>query len=233
VALVSRRRQESPRRHLRRPRRTLPGAREAHAATIRQIAERDGRELVFERKPVNDKFTLQDLQRIKDPERNAAYVQAIRAWLEAGKPKDALPLSLRGDVIRKVRLLTNKNVDVEVRGGAADRGEMARVDVFRKKTPRGAWQYFLVPVYPHQIATLDQPPMRAVTAHKPETSWPVMDASSEFLWSVASLQLVEVVKSDERSSAGIFAVLIGRAATSRYLPTTISKKAAAASERGL
>ena len=141
---------------------------EAHAATIRQIAERDGRELVFERKPVNEKFTAQDLLRIKDPERNAAYVQAIRAWLDAGKPKDQLPRSPRGDVIRKVRLLTNKNVDVEVRGGAADRGEMARVDVFRKKTPKGAWQYFLVPVYPHQIVTGCAALRSRIPAHTPD-----------------------------------------------------------------
>ena len=115
---------------------------EAHAATIRQIAERNGREVVYERKAVNDKFTVQDLGRIKDPERNAAYVEAVRVWLDAGKPKDQLPRSPRGDVIRKVRLRTDKKIDVEVRGGAAERGEMARVDVFRKKTPRGSVAVF-------------------------------------------------------------------------------------------
>ena len=197
---------------------------EAHAATIRQIAERDGRQLVYERKPVNEKFTAQDLLRIKDPDRNVAYVQAIRAWLDAGKPKDDLPRSPRGDVIRKVRLLTNKNVDVEVRGGAAERGEMARVDVFRKKTPRGAWQYFLVPVYPHQIATLDEPPMRAVTAHKLETSWPVMDCSAEFLWSVTHLQLVRLFDhfvrgdaADRRNRLLDYGYAVVRAALARAL----------------
>jgi CRISPR-associated endonuclease Csn1 len=146
---------------------------------------------------VNDKFTLQDLQRIKDPERNAAYVQAIRAWLEAGKPKDELPRSPRGDVIRKVRLLTNKNVDVEVRGGAADRGEMARIDVFHKKTPRGAWQYFLVPVYPHQTMK-DAPPIEVVPGATP------IDGTYDFMWTLHRMTLIELIKPDGEVIEGYF-----------------------------
>ncbi|MDZ3836313.1 MAG: type II CRISPR RNA-guided endonuclease Cas9 [Rhodospirillales bacterium] len=167
---------------------------EAHAATIRQIAVRDGRDCVYERKAVNERFTAGDLARLKDPERNGAYACAIQAWLDAGKPKDRPPLSPRGDPIRKVRLLTKNKVDVEVRGGAAERGEMARVDVFRKKAANGRYQYFFVPIYPHQIVTMESPPQRAVVAHKPEDTWPVIDSSYEFLWALNALQLIEVVK---------------------------------------
>ena len=196
---------------------------EAHAATIRQIAERDGRELIFERKPVNEKFTAQDLLRIKDPERNAAYVQAIRAWLDAGKPKDQLSRSPRGDVIRGAAAHQQERGCRGARRRRRSR-EMARVDVFRKKTPKGAWQYFLVPVYPHQIATLDEPPMRAVTAHKLETSWPVMDCSAEFLWSVTHLQLVRLFDhfvrgdaADRRNRLLDYGYAVVRAALARAL----------------
>lgn len=177
---------------------------EAHAATIRQVAVREGRHCVYERKVVNEKFTVADLARFKDPERNGPYVRAIQRWLDAGKPKDHPPLSPHGDPIRKVRLLTNKKVDVEIRGGAAERGEMARVDVFRKRAASGKYQYFFVPIYPHQIATLEDPPQRAVTAHKPEEKWPVIDGSYYFLWSLNALNLVEAVKADGQVIFGYF-----------------------------
>src|SRR5690606_41561613 len=57
---------------------------EGHAATIRQVRERDNQITVFERKAV---LALKDadLERIKDPERNAAVINAIRAWIAAGR----------------------------------------------------------------------------------------------------------------------------------------------------
>lgn len=171
---------------------------EAHAATIRQIAMRAGRECVYERKAVNEKFTAADLARFKDPERNGPYVQAIQAWLDAGKPKDQPPLSPRGDPIRKVRLLTNKKVDVEVRGGAAERGDMARVDVFRKQSMKGLWQYFLVPIYPHEIAEADDPPNKAVPSGK------IIDPAYEYIFSLHQLSLVQVVKADGEVLDGYF-----------------------------
>ena len=179
---------------------------EAHGATIRQIAGPEGAEEIYERRAVaNLKAT--DLARIKDPERNAALIASLRAWIEAKMPKDAPPLSPKGDPIRKVRLLTNKKPDVAVRGGAADRGEMVRVDVFRKQNRHGAWQFFLVPIYPHQVADeagWPQPPSRAVTAHKPEDTWPEVTQEFEFLWSLYQRSFVTLVRNDAPPICGYF-----------------------------
>ena len=179
---------------------------EAHAATIRQVKKCEGVDVVFERKAVAA-LTEKDLDRIKDPERNAPLVASLRQWIAHGKPKDALPLSPKGDPIGKVRLLTNKKVDVSVRGGAAERGEMTRIDVFRKANKRGKEEYFLVPIYPHQVADRSQwaqPPNRAVTANKPEDEWPAIDASHTFLWSLYPLCWVEVQKADGETIEGYF-----------------------------
>lgn len=182
---------------------------QAHAATIRQVAERDGEKVVFERKAV-EALTEKDLERIKDAERNYRFVKVLRQWIEDGKPKDSPPLFPRTKdespavPIRKVRLATTKKVDVEVRDGAAERGEMARVDVFRKANKKGKWEYFLVPVYPHEVATLAEPPNRAVVAHKSEDEWPEMDSSYEFLWSLYPLSWIEVKKPDGTNFKGYF-----------------------------
>ena len=136
-------------------------------------------------------------------------LKELRRWIEAGKPASAPPRKRYGGVneygefkeperfepIRKVTLRTKKKPDVLVRGGAADRGEMTRVDVFRRANRRGAWEYFLVPVYPHQIfdrATWPTPPSRAVQAYKPETEWPEMGDAHEFMWSFYPLSYIAV-----------------------------------------
>jgi CRISPR-associated endonuclease Csn1 len=187
----------------------------AHDATIRQIREIDGQEVVFERKAV-EKLTEADLDRIPVPAPYGAVVDpkklrdetvaALRAWIAAGKPKgeDKLPRSGKGDVIRKVRVESKNKVGIHLNGGAVDRGEMARVDVFRKANKKGVWQYYLVPIYPHEIATMDAPPMRAVVAYKDERDWPVMDSSFEFLWPIESMSFLEVVKSNGKLVAGYF-----------------------------
>jgi CRISPR-associated endonuclease Csn1 len=164
---------------------------EAHAATIRSVSERDGEQQVYERKRIAD-LKPTDLDRLKDADRNKATLDALRSWIEAGKPQNNPPLSPKGDPIAKVTLLTNKKPDVIVRNGAVDRGEMARVDVFRKQTKKGDWQFYLVPIYPHQIVGLDAPPNRACTAYKDENDWPVIDDDSEFLWSLNPMNYLEI-----------------------------------------
>lgn len=164
---------------------------EAHAATIRSVSERDGEKRVFERKRIAD-LKESDLGRIKDPERNAGIVASLRAWIEAGKPQASPPVSPQGHAIAKVTLLTTKKPDLIVRDGAVDRGEMARVDVFRKQDRHGKWQFFLVPVYPHQIATMDAPPDRACQANADEADWPGIDEGYAFLWSLLPLCYVEI-----------------------------------------
>ena len=176
---------------------------EAHAATIRQVSESD----VYERKTV-DSLTEKDLKRIKDPERNKALVENIAAWMAAGKPKGTWPKSPRGDEVKKVKLLTNKKPDVLIRDGAADRGEMVRVDVFRKKrSNKDGWEYFLVPIYPHEVADVQrwpQPPNKAVQAGKTEAEWPDITADHQFVWSIYPLSFVEVEKPDGTFIDGYF-----------------------------
>lgn len=179
-------------------RRRVRGA--AHEATIRQVRERDGRTVVYERRKIAD-LKPADLERIKDRDRNLALVASLAAWIEAGKPADAPPLSPNGDPVVKVRLVSKSKVNVELRTGGADgrpgtvdRGEMARVDVFRKRNAKGQWQFYLVPIYPHEVATLSVPPNRAVTAHKDEQEWPIMDLSYEYCFPLNSFCLIEVVR---------------------------------------
>lgn len=176
---------------------------EAHAATIRSVSERDGEKRVYERRRIAD-LKPSDLDRVKDAERNAGVVASLRAWIEAGKPPASPPISPQGHAIAKATLLTNKKPDLIVREGAVDRGEMARVDVFRKKTPKGVWQFFLVPVYPHQIATMDAPPMQACQAHTEEEKWPAIDGSFEFLWSLVPMDYLEIETSKGEIHGGYY-----------------------------
>lgn len=111
------------------------------------------------------------------------------------------PLSPKGDPIGKVRLLTNKKKDVEVRGGAADRGEMARVDIFRKQNRKAAWEYCAVPIYPHQIATMDVPPNESLSSGGIEAS---IEANHKFLFSLYQNSLLELVKPDGEVIEGYF-----------------------------
>lgn len=176
---------------------------EAHAATIKQVRERHGKLVVFERKAI-DEISLADLGRVKDCERNGAIIEALRAWIDAEKPKDAPPRSPNGDVIRKVRLATKDKVAVEVRGGTTDRGDMTRVDVFRKDDAKGRARFYLVPVYPHQIVTMDRPPDRAVDSAKDEAAWTVVDSGYTFMFSVYGNSLLKVVKPDGEEVMGYF-----------------------------
>lgn len=174
---------------------------EAHGATIRQVTDGNNGPEVYERVKVED-LALKDLDRTKDAERNANLIANLRAWIAAGKPKDIRPLSPKGDPVRKVALRTNRNVDVLVRGGAADRGDMARVDVFKC-----LGKYCLVPVYPHQVFDKKRwpsPPNRAVKGDTPENEWLELNDSFVFQFSVCPFSFVELVKPDGEVVAGYF-----------------------------
>ncbi len=186
---------------------------EAHGATIRAVGEEDGKQVVYERKAV-DKLTLKDLDLLKNPERNKEVIAELRRWIEAGKPASAPPVKRFGgkteeahcEPIRKVSLRTNKKPDVLVRDGAADRGEMTRVDVFKKKNKRGIDEYFLVPIYPHQIFDAEGwpgPPDKAVVQSRPESEWSVITGEHEFCWSFYPLCFV-LVELPDRGIEGYF-----------------------------
>ena len=81
---------------------------------------------------------------------------------------------------------------------------MARVDVFRKANKKGRLQFFLVPVYPHEIAIMEGPPMRAVLQTKPENEWPVVDSTFEFLWSINQKSWLCATKTNGEIVEGYF-----------------------------
>jgi CRISPR-associated endonuclease Csn1 len=185
----------------------------AHDATIRQIRDVDGDRFVFERRPI-EKLTEKDLEKIPVPEPYGKItdpkklrdelVENLRVWIAAGKPKDKPPLSPKGDVIRKVRVETKDKVAVEMNGGTVDRGDMARVDVFRRKNKKGAWEFYVVPIYPHQIVELESPPNRAVIAYKAENDWTSIDSNFEFAWSLNPMSYLELVKSNGELIEGYY-----------------------------
>ena len=171
---------------------------EAHKATIRSFGEGEDGPVVYERRSV-EALTEKDLDRVKDAARNHRVVASLRDWIAAGKPKDKPPLSPKGDPIRKVSLATKNKVDVLIRDGAADRGEMVRVDVFRKLSKKGVFEYFLVPIYPHQVADKERwpaPPNKAVSAFKEEENWIDLIAGYEFIFSLYQISFVEIEKAD-------------------------------------
>jgi CRISPR-associated endonuclease Csn1 len=144
-------------------------------------------------------------KRFAKPERSQAIIGALLAWQDTGRPNDNPPLGPTGDKIEKIKVIspTGKPA-VRVRGGTADRGDMARVDVFSKPTPKGKMQYFLVPIYPHQVAGEITPPCRAVQAYVQESEWPLMDDSYKFEFSLVQKSWIEAVKSDGTVIEGYF-----------------------------
>jgi CRISPR-associated endonuclease Csn1 len=175
----------------------------AHDATIKQVAGVDGDKKIYERKAI-EKITLKDLANIKDVERNKPLVTSVGAWIEAGKPKDRLPRSPKGDEIRKLRVLNRAKDGICIRGGIADRGEMVRIDCFEKRNAKNVRQFFLVPVYPHQVAMDVEPPCKFVQSGVVEDSWPSIDRSFDFLWSIYPMSLMEVTKPNGEVLTGYF-----------------------------
>ena len=203
----------------------------AHDATIKQVRGADGKKLfntppsqiegerlVYERKSVLD-LKEADLDRIPvpspygkiaDPQKlRDEMVATLRDWLKLplAERKKNPPRSPRGDPIRKVRLLTKDKVAVEVNKGTADRSDMTRVDVFQTSRKSGKPSYFLVPIYPYQVADgkrYANAPNRAIMAHKDEEYWPVMDQSFGFLFSLTLHDYIEVVKSNGEVIEGYY-----------------------------
>lgn len=189
---------------------------EGHAATIRQVKERDGAPVVYERKAVTDlgmekgKFSktkaLKQLSMLKDRERNLAVAKAIEDWIESGRPVEnpplGLPVSNESDAPRhpilKVRLATEKKPAVDVRGGVADRGEFVRIDVFTLPNKKGEDEFYLVPIYPHQVHS-KTPPAAFMTTDGQEKS---LTADHIFKMSIYNRTYVEIEKRDGRVVAG-------------------------------
>ena len=100
----------------------------------------------------------------------------------------------------------NREAGIEEPFASFDRGEMDRVDVFRKLKGK-KFEYFLVPIYPYQIngvRAFPNAPDRAIIAHKDEADWEIVDGTFEFLFSIAIHDYIEIIRSGDDRIAGYF-----------------------------
>ena len=81
---------------------------------------------------------------------------------------------------------------------------MVRVDVFRKTNRRGILNYYVVPIYPHQMATMETPPDKAVVPNVSECDWIPIDSTYEFLWSLNLMSYVVAIRSTGEAVEGYF-----------------------------
>ena len=202
------------------------GRGQGHEATTRAYrdeihAEKKGKKgeekntsvrVVYERKAVDKTLTLKHLERIKDPERNKDLIDAVTTWIDSGKPKDSFPKRNNGVEIRKITLRTEINPLTERsgivlnetenhRGGIVDNASMVRLDVFEKKNKKGVAQFYLVPIYTHQIADKKQymePPKGIISsAGKPEKDWDQIDETYTFRFSLYPFSYIELDRRGE------------------------------------
>jgi len=192
-----------------------------HMETVRALDEETG--VVFERLPpeklldqttkkVDESKWYEALSaRFERPERSSFVIEELLRWEREGRPQDRPPLATNrkdgeaADKIGKIRVIaTGSKPAVRVRGGTADRGDMARVDVFSKVNAKGKKQFFLVPIYPHQVAGDENPPNRAVAANTPEENWPELDSSFGFEFSIVQKSWIEAIKTDGTVIEGYF-----------------------------
>lgn len=170
-----------------------------HEDTLRSIVKErnDAGETItnlYSRVPIMELAKPEDVEKIKDARRCPDIIRPLRAWLEAGKPKNHLPVSdVTGFPIKKVtKLYKAFTSGVELRRGEgvaqAKNGEMVRVDVFQK-----AGQYYLVPVYAWQ-ARQGVLPNKAVVGKKLEAEWLDMDETYAFCFSLFRNNYVLVEK---------------------------------------
>lgn len=191
------------------PQRRNSGA--AHKDTIYGQPERlKAKGGVTQKVPLSS-LTLKDLEKLSDPERNAALYEAIRLRLEAhgGKGDKAFPPSnpLRkpgkllnketgergpdGPIVRTATMVIDKLSGIPVRGGIAKNDSMLRVDVFRKEG-----KFHLVPVYVHHTVAKELP-NRAIIAHKLEDQWTQIDNTFSFVFSLHPNDLVRITLGDQ------------------------------------
>lgn len=203
------------------PQRRNSGA--VHKETIYAQPERLKSQGGVTQKVAVGSLTLKDVDKLVEPHRNEKLYAAIRKWLEsrdanekrakeieasAGRGKDKRALTttekleieaLRalprkpskndtpGPIVRTVTLEIDKLSGIPIRGGVAKNDTMLRVDVFTK-----AGKFHLVPVYVHHKVT--GLPNRAITAHKDENEWPLIDQSYFFAFSVYPNDLLRITQ---------------------------------------
>lgn len=149
---------------------------------------------------------LESLKLIKDIDLpvNAWMKDALTDWISKGSPVDDPPRGPRpknpkpgedprGPLIRKVTMLSNNKSSRSLKHGHVIKGKLVRLDVFSKPGRADEMKYYLVPVYSHHLAS-KVPPMRAITAHKREDQWVVVDSTYRFCFSLWPNSVFEIVK---------------------------------------
>lgn len=179
-----------------------------HEETLRAIREEwqdngEVRRMLYERKAIAS-LTVKDLDRIKDAARCPDVVAALRRWLEAGKPGDALPRSAHGDIIRHVRVHAGAfSSGVVLQRGSgqaqASNGGMVRTDIYNRDG-----KFYMVPVYAKDVAD-KRLPLRACTRDKAEQDWLEMTEEYHFLFSLTPDCYVLTENSKGEVKEGYFA----------------------------
>jgi len=185
---------------------------EAHKAGVQSVVDTEDGPLVYERIAVDEKFTLDDVARIKDPERNSALVEALTEWIKAGSPKDKRPVRRYGGInkegvqkeperleeIRKVSVLSRSRPSVRLHHGreegppgTADRSAIIRLDLYENVEVKTRSRYKFVPIYAHQIVE-KRAPIRVFTLKTDYAIWPELSSSDQFLFSLNPFCFVEV-----------------------------------------
>lgn len=150
---------------------------------IREILKEPSSILVDE---TNNK-RLYDL--IRERLRAAQDKEGKGSWAERAFGADAEPLRMptndgsEGPIVRGIRVHVSTLSGVAVRGGVAESDTIVRLDIYRKVDARGKTRHYVVPVYAADLAA-GWCPRKAATAHKPESEWPEMDKSYDFLFSL-------------------------------------------------
>lgn len=138
--------------------------------------------------------TLSDLARVKDIELpcNLWLKATLKDWIERGSPIDDLPKDNQGNIFSKVKMFTGltksgipskKTLREQPQGHVAG-GTLSRIDIFSRPDKRGKLNYYIVPVYVHDLNN-PEPPMRAIVAAKEESEWDLITFEFEFCFSLS------------------------------------------------
>lgn len=199
---------------------------EAHAATILSrrlvgISENGGNDYaVYKRVRLSDLDPKQIEKLIDKDGRNWKLYEALKARVEEykHKPKETFrePFyipgrkpGMLGAEVKSILIEDDSKSGIQVRGkgknreGFANNGEMIRIDLFRKKGRRGQYEYYMIPVYVHQLAGRGLP-NRVVKGGVPENEWPELDETYQFMFSVYPGEYLELVESDSSILEGYF-----------------------------
>jgi len=127
-----------------------------------------------------------------------------RTWAERafGAEADTGPLRMptndgsEGPIVRSIRVYVDVLSGLAVRGGIAESDTIVRLDLYRRPNHRGEPRHYVVPVYAADLAA-GWCPKKAAVAHKPESEWPEIDDSYDFLFSLYKGDCFRVWKSPE------------------------------------